>query len=397
MIHDFNETTAENNMHVVPKAEGKSENPQRLMRICQLPSVSLRAGEASSVWVGGGDGAGGSNEGQTAGDANVAVPGSSQSSHNNEDLSDHELDEYDLENYDKEEYTGDLQLGDSLATLAVYGSNDNDPYITLKTTEQYEQEDFLIKPTDNLVLCGRVDKDCCSLEVHVYNHEEDSFYVHHDIILPAYPLSLEWLNFDPNPDESTGNYVAVGNMTPVIDVWDLDVVESLEPVFSLGGKKEKKKKKRGKKVDKECSDQSISLTERVDFMYPEMVVWNVLASASADNTVILWDMSVGKPAASLTLHTDKVQTLQFHPFETQTLISGSFDKYVGASTEDGFVYCLDARSDKPLFTLKAHDEEVSVNEVFGNRERLVLASGNSVASNSTASRNSNDLETAMES
>lgn len=57
------------------------------------------------------DGAGGSDEGQTAGDTNASVPGSStKSSQNNEELSDHELDEYDLDNYDAEEYTGKKNL-----------------------------------------------------------------------------------------------------------------------------------------------------------------------------------------------------------------------------------------------------------------------------------------------
>lgn len=117
-----------------------------------------------------------------------------------------------------------------------------------------------------------------------------------------------------------------------------------------------------------------------------------MASASADHSVILWDLSQPKPVHMLRHHKDKVQSLQWHPYESQSLLTGSFDKKAkvvdcrspesnikfwkfGAevervlwnhfspfnflvSTEDGHVFCCDVRADGPVFTLKAHDNAI---------------------------------------
>ncbi len=48
-----------------------------------------------------------------------------------------------------------------------------------------------------------------------------------------------------------GSFVAVGTFHPAIEIWNLDVIDSLEPAATLGGLKEgagaKKKGKKGKK------------------------------------------------------------------------------------------------------------------------------------------------------
>jgi len=41
-----------------------------------------------------------------------------------------------------------------------------------------------------------------------------------------------------------GNYVAVGTMESEIQIWDLDIVNTIEPAYTLAGQKKKKKKKK---------------------------------------------------------------------------------------------------------------------------------------------------------
>lgn len=254
--------------------------------------------------------------------------------------------EYDLEHYDDDEGAVDkdgepLGIFGNVKSLVYHENNDDDPYITMpdNVDDDVEREDLQILDSDNLVLAARIEDEMAHLEVYVYEDEADNLYVHHDIMLPAIPLTVEWLNTPvgkgPIEENSRGNFVAVGTMDPDIEIWDLDIVDCMYPNAILGqgaedmpnGEKPKKKKKK-KKSKKANDDYHV---DAVLSLAANRTHRNLLASSSADKTVKLWDLNTTKCAKSYTYHTDKVCSLAWHPKETTVLLSGSYDRTVVAA------------------------------------------------------------------
>ncbi|KAI9812441.1 MAG: hypothetical protein M1827_004672 [Pycnora praestabilis] len=333
----------------------------------------------------------------------------------NEDMDD-DLKEYDLEHYDsdvKEDDKGEgMAMFGNVKSLAYHDSNAEDPYITLKENEEDEEdrEELQILATDNLLLAAKVEDEVAHLEVYVYEDGADNLYVHHDVMLPAIPLCVEWLNIPVGKDivdkDSTGNYAAVGTFDPDIEIWDLDTVDSMYPnaILGQGGEDHnaesevaQKKKKRRKKSKKANDDYHV---DAILSLAANRHHRNLLASSSADKTVKLWDLNTRKCAKSYSYHTDKVCSLAWHPKESTVLLSGSYDRNVVAadmrapdakaprwgvesdvesvrwdphdpnffyiSTENGVVHHHDVRlapsspeASKPIWTLQAHDESIS--------------------------------------
>ncbi|KAJ6907189.1 periodic tryptophan protein 1 [Populus alba x Populus x berolinensis] len=296
------------------------------------------------------------------------------------------LQELDMDNYDDEEDGIEL-FSTGLGDL-YYPSNSMDPYIKDEDDDDSEDlEDMAIKPKD-AVIVWILDET---------SDGDSNIYVHHEVPLSAFPLCTAWLDC-PLKGGEKGNFIAVGSMEPAIEIWDLDIIDEVQPAVVLGGTEEKKKKKKGKKVSikyKEGShtDSVLGLAWNKHFR-------NILASASADKQVKIWDVVAGKCDITMEHHTDKVQAVAWNHHEPQVLLSGSFDRSVVmkdgrlpsdpgfkwlvtadveslawdphdkhlfvVSLEDGTVQGFDIRAAKsgsasdlkPSFTLHAHDKAV---------------------------------------
>ena len=294
----------------------------------------------------------------------------------------------------------------NVKSLAYYDSNKDDPYITMKDDhddDEGEREDLQILATDNLLLAAKVEDELAHLEVYVYEDSADNLYVHHDIMLPAIPLCVEWLDIPvgkPGVEkDSVANFVAIGTFDPDIEIWDLDTVDCMYPnaILGQGGNAEDEKKKKKKKSKKANDEYHV---DAVLALAANRKHRNLLASASADKTVKLWDLHTAKCAKSYTYHTDKVCSLAWHPVESTVLLSGSYDRtaaigdmrapgeapmkvgvesdvenvkwdphdpnFFYVSTERGIIHYFDVRNatkdpsaSKTVWKLQAHDESLS--------------------------------------
>ncbi|QCE01956.1 uncharacterized WD repeat-containing protein C17D11.16-like [Vigna unguiculata] len=308
------------------------------------------------------------------------------------------LKDLDMDHYDDEEEG--IELFSSGVGELYYPSNDMDPYIKDKNADDSEDlEDMIINPTDSVIVYACTEDDVSLLEVWVLEDAESNernMYPHHNIIIPAFPLCTAWLDCPLNGGER-GNFIAVGSMEPSIEIWDLDVIDAVQPCVVLGGfveEKKKGKKKSIKYINDSHTDSVLGLAWNKEYR-------NILASASADKQVKIWDVVTGKCDITMEHHTDKVQAVAWNHHAPQVLLSGSFDHTVVlkdgrmpthsgykwsvtadveslawdphtehsfvVSLEDGIVKGFDIRTAKSdsssdlssTFTLHAHDKPVS--------------------------------------
>lgn len=286
----------------------------------------------------------------------------------------------------------DLFMQDAKGLAATAASED--PHISKEAAaedEASDDEDLNIRPTDSLVLTCKTSEEVSYLEVNLYEEAEDNAYVHHDLMLPTFPLCVEPILAHcgaPAAEASRGCLAAIGTFDPEIEIWDLDVLDVAYPALVLGATEPGSKKASKRRVK--------NATHHVDAVMS--LSWNrqhgnMLLSGSADSTIKLWDLGSGACVRSFDHHTDKVQAVQWNPAEASRIISASYDGSItvfdartpqdqaawrglltsdvesvkwsplrpecfAVSEENGLVHLIDARMPDaaPLFRLQAHSK-----------------------------------------
>ena len=127
------------------------------------------------------------------------------------------LAELNMDAYDDEDGDEEINriLGGGNPGMAFYANPEDDPYFNAKDENDSEDEELLYRETDLLIAAARNEEDVSHLEIWVYEEGDEgnpevNIYVHHSLLLPAFPLCLAWGPCDPISGGVEGNFMAVG-------------------------------------------------------------------------------------------------------------------------------------------------------------------------------------------
>jgi len=271
----------------------------------------------------------------------------------------------------------------------------------VREIEEEEKHDMVIRDRDLTLLATRSDEDASALELYIFeDHDEDgggtNLFIHHDVFLPAFPLCLAWSGAARVSSCKSDSIAAVGTFLPNIDLWNLNDLETIEPVATLGGYV----------IDPRKANSTLAsggMPPLVEGSHSAAVMalsWNpldaeYLASGSADHLVKCWDVESCHCVQTLGHHKGKVQAVDWHSHRRGLLLTAGFDSKAFAvdarssgdgisfelqsevesaswkhfvpdtdqflvTTEDGHFSCFDCRNNAaPLWRVRAHSDAVS--------------------------------------
>ncbi|KAJ3358937.1 hypothetical protein GGF32_009865 [Allomyces javanicus] len=321
-----------------------------------------------------------------------------------------ELAEYNLDDYDAEPDNANaiesVNIFSNIKSMTFHdGTNGEDPYLQPAGDgeDSDEDEDLAIGKNDNVLVIASTADDISVLEFQVLegppaddddDDEDDgraNLYTHHDLMLPTFPLAVEWFNYVPGSKTElrstshatdTGAFIAVAGFTPDIELWDVDVVDAMVPTAVLGAPKtdapqDKAKKRALKKAnDAYHVDAVLALSWNTTHR-------NFLASGSADTTVKIWDLDTLSCVRSFVPHAKakggaaKVGLTKWAPTAPTCLLTGAHDRslrfFDTRTPHDAVVVKLRADPEDAAWnTLPGRDTEVYVATEDGHVQLIDL-------------------------